>query len=353
MADRISSLDKGYEPGDLSIFPITLDDSEILYNATNNSKTILKQTISFNSKTVIVEDTTGFPDNGIIRVGLDVGVAGQFEMIYYDNKTKNTFKDLKRGFAGSNINKWTIGKTYVTNAVVAEHHNSIKDAVLNIEADLGVKENPVTGSLNHILKKQETRFLTPKPLFRAFPTLGIPETKVRFQNFTTGHIIRHLWDFGDGTTSMDKHPIHTYKNEGKYTVKLNIITSTGAQGIATKNEYITIDADETTPFVYVNDIVNPYSTKTASDLTAQQTEQEQSEFPIVPKKFKFVDQTDGDIVQRNWVFSDGITLAENDPNKHEITHIYAVPGSYVVTCMVIFSNGRLKKAELPEKLIVL
>ena len=39
MADRISSLDKGYEPGDLSIFPITLDDSEILYIATNNSKT--------------------------------------------------------------------------------------------------------------------------------------------------------------------------------------------------------------------------------------------------------------------------------------------------------------------------
>ena len=353
MADRISSLDSGYISGDLSLFPEILDDSEILYKATNNSKTKLKQTVGFNSEIVIVEDTTEFPSNGIIRIGPDIGVAGQFEMIYYDKKTKNTFQDLKRGFAGSKLNKWTIGKTYVTNAVAAEHHNAIKDAIINIEFDLGIKENPEEGSLNYILKKQEVRFLTPKPLFRGFPIQGVPGMEVRFQNFTTGHIIRNLWDFGDGATSLEKHPIHVYKNEGKYTVKLNIITSTGAQGVAKKNEYITIDIDETTPFIYVDDIVNPYSTKTASDLTAQQTAQEQEDSPIIPKEFKFIDQSDGDIVQRNWVFGDGINFTDDDPNKHEITHIYAMPGSYVVTCIIIFSNGRLKRVELPEELVVL
>ena len=91
MADRISSLDSGYISGDLSLFPEILDDSEILYKATNHSKTKLKQPIGFNSEIVIVEDTTGFPSNGIIRIGPDIGVAGQFEMIYYGKKTKNTY----------------------------------------------------------------------------------------------------------------------------------------------------------------------------------------------------------------------------------------------------------------------
>lgn len=341
MADRISSLDAGYRTGDLSLFPLALDDKEVLFEATNNSAITLKQALTYNGKIIVVEDTSSFPDNGELRVGPMPGEAGEYELIYYNKKTSNTFQELRRGFAGSSINYWPAKTTWVSNSVVAEHHNAIKDAIMNIEVDLGLKENPEPVSLNGILKKQEIRFLAPKPLFRAFPIKGPPQLKVRFQNFTTGHIARFLWDFGDGGTSVEKSPIHTYVAEGIYTVKLNVVTTTGAQGIATKVGYITVSQEESPPFFYVDSIDSPYSVQTATEES------------VDPKEFVFVDQTDGDIVQRNWIFGDGETYTQEDPDIHTVNHIYSLPGSYIVTELIQFSNGRLKKCQLPEPLVVL
>lgn len=344
MVDRISSIDPGYLPGDLSIFPQGIDNSDVLYTATNNSKTKLKQTLSYNGKIVVVEDTTGFPETGQIRIGEEGGTESG-ELIAYGKKTSNSFQDLQRGFGGRQ-SIWRPGKTYVSNAVSADHHNTLKDAVINIEKDLGLAVLPDVDSLNGILKTQEVRFLTPKPLFRAFPTKGTPELTVRFQNFTTGHIIRYLWDFGDGTSSLEKSPIHTYSNEGIYTVKLNVITSTGAQGVATKTGYIEVNSDETIPFIYVENITDGYSTETAASRTIGGD-------PTDPKEFIFIDQTDGDIVQRNWIFGDGDKFTENDPDKHTTSHIYTSPGEYLVSCIIIFSNRKLKRVELSEVLYVL
>jgi len=339
--DRISSLDEGYVAGDLSVFPQALDDKEILYEATNNSSVLLKQTLTYSGKTIIVEDTSGFPEDGILRIGPPPGEAGEFEMIYYETRTSNTFQNLLRGFSGSRHSHWVGGKNYVSNAVVAEHHNAIKDAIINMEVDCGIEVSPAAASLNGILKAQEVRFLAPKPLFRAFPIKGVPPLKVRFQNFTTGHIVRHLWDFGDGGTSLEESPNHTYLTEGVYTVKLNVITSTGAQGVATKSNYILVDVDESLPFFYVDSVSEPYSARTAA------TEGE------TPKEFVFVDQSDGEIVQRNWVFGDGVKFTQEDPDIHQTTHIYQEPGEYIVTELIQFSNGRLKRVELPEPLTVL
>lgn len=341
MAERISSLDAGYQTGDLSLFPEALDDKNILYEATNNSSVQLKQTVSFNSKLIIVEDTTGFPDTGHLRIGPEPGNTGQYELIAYNKRTKNTFQELQRGFAGSRIGYWPAKTSWVSNTVFSDHHNAIKDAIINIEQNLGLKDDPDPESLNGILKAQEVRFLAPKPLFRAFPIKGAPPLTVRFQNFTTGYIARYLWDFGDGGTSLEKNPIHTYVTEGIYTVKLNVVTTTGAQGIATKIEYIIVDSDEALPFFYVDSVDNPYSVETATRLLES------------PKEFRFIDQTDGEIVQRNWIFGDGSTFTQEDPDIHEVSHIYEKPGEYVVTELIQFSNGRLKRAQLPETLVVL
>lgn len=346
MVDKISSLDDGYNVGDLSLFPEAMDDKETLYEAANNARTNLKQTLSYNGRTVVVDSTEGFPDKGEIRIGNAESGDGMFELIVYEKKTSNTFQELKRGFAGSRQNTWKAKESWVTNSVVATHHNAIKDAVINMEVNAGLETDPEPESLNGILKAQEVRFLAPKPQFRAFPIRGVPPLKVRFQNFSTGHVARHLWDFGDGGTSLEKSPTHEYVAEGIYTVKLNVITSTGAQGVATKTEYIHVDEDESVPFFYVQSISSPYSVKTAAALTAGGT-------PTQPKEFVFVDQTDGDIVQRNWVFGDGERETQEDADIHETSHIYTEPGEYTVTQLIIFGNGRLKKVELPEPLVVL
>lgn len=360
MVDRITTLDDGYETGDLSLFPEALDDKSQLYEVRNDAEIPLKQTLSFNGKVIVVEDTSLFPDKGVIRVGQRqttsslVGIEGQkaWELIYYDKKTKNTFQDLIRGYAGSQPNVWPAG-SIVGMSVSAEIHNAVKDAILNIEINLGTKETPEAESLNGILKAQEVRFLAPKPLFRAFPIKGPAPLNVRFQNFTTGGTVRNLWDFGDGGTSLERSPNHVYFAEGVYTVKLNVITVTGAQGVGTKTGYIVVDNNEGLPFFYVEDITDPYSVETAASLTAGTFPPDFVATPTDPKEFIFVDQTDGDIVQRNWVFGDGATFTENDPDIHEISHIYQSPGTYVVTILNVFSNGRLKRAELPTPLTVL
>lgn len=342
MADKISSLDDGYESGDLSHFPEAIDGRDNLYEATNNSVTILKQSLPYNGKLIIVEDTSSFPANGIVRIGPPPGEPGESEYIYYNKKSAGIFKDLVRGFAGSRQTSWKTG-SYVSNSVFAEHHNAIKDALLNIEKYLGTDFNPDAGSLTDLIQQLETKFLSPKPLFRAFPLRGTPPLTVSFQNYSLGDGLRWFWDFGDGT-SADKNPVHTFQAEGTYTVKLNLITETGGQGIAIKKNYIVVSEKEIEPFYYISQ-KNPetpaYSIATAED--------ESSEAAI----FEFVDQTDGNISQRVWIFGDGEKHIEEDPDKHTATHQYADPGSYDPSLIIVFSDATFKRVFLSESLVVL
>lgn len=343
---RISSYDTGYVTGALSLFPEAYDSKYQLYEAKNNCETKLSQSLTYTANFVVVDNNDNFPNSGIIRVGPPHGVAGASEMIYYDTKNNGVFKNIIRGFAGSRQNPWPMG-SYVTGGVFAEHHNAIKDALIKIETNLGVDFLPVATSLNGILKQQEDRFLAPKALFRAFPKTGIPNLKVRFQNFSTGAIIRYLWDFGDGTTSIERSPSHIYQKEGKYTVKLNILTAKGAQGIMEKKNYITIDQTAAPPFFYAAPKYG-ISLETAIQMGN----------PNLATTFNFVDQTDGNIIQRYWVFDGpgkhngvqavGDSITELNPNIHYTSYVYDKPGKYSPTALVLFENQKLLRAFLNE-----
>ena len=40
---------------------------------------------------------------------------------------------------------------------------------------------------------------------------------------TTAHVLKYHWDFGDGTTSTERHPIHQYQKPGEnYVVILDV-----------------------------------------------------------------------------------------------------------------------------------
>ena len=321
MAEKISSLDIGYTTGDLSVFPEAIDSRASLYDAKNNADTVLSHGLSFNSKFVLVADTSGFPDKGLLRVGE--------ELIYYDEKGTGVFKDLIRGFAGSVQNVWSRG-TKISNSVMAEHHNALKDATINIEAFFGIKDNPLATSFNGQLIALENKALAPKPSFRAFPRSGEPALAVRFQNFSNQkETVRFLWDFGDGITSTETSPTHTYLAEGDYTIQLRMVTSIGGQGVMTKKNYVKVRDDGGLGFMYVVPEMGTTSTV-----------------------FEFVDQTDGDIATRHWSFDDGIRTTVEDPDIHTITHQYAATGTYDPTLLVIFSDQRLKRVNLNDSIVV-
>lgn len=46
--------------------------------------------------------------------------------------------------------------------------------------------------------------------------------RVKFSDLSTGKIKNHFWDFGDGQTSSDPNPTHTFKIPGNYQVSLRV-----------------------------------------------------------------------------------------------------------------------------------
>lgn len=332
MAERISSLDAGYISGDLSLFPDVVDDKDSLYEVKNNAETKLRTGLPYNGKKIIVESTSLFPNKGLLRIGPPAGQAGEAELVYYDAKTETTFKDLVRGFSGSRQNQWPAG-SWATNAVTAEPHNAVKDALVNIEKKIGLRNFPADETLHRRIKNLELKFLSPKAVFRAFPKKVRPGVPVRFQNFSEGDIVRYLWDFGDGGQSVEENPTYTFLNEGIYSIKLHLITSTGAQGISTKTNYITVSQDEKLAFFYSK--------------------------KISPLTYKFVDQTDGEIKQRFWVFGGKGKIqgesniiekyVESNPNKHEIIFEYEKAGTYEPSLLVGFASDTVRRIFLSEQ----
>ncbi|MDT8272906.1 MAG: PKD domain-containing protein [Desulfomonilia bacterium] len=74
--------------------------------------------------------------------------------------------------------------------------------------------------------------------FTADPTSGMEPLTVTFTNTSSGTISSYLWEFGDGETSTEQNPSHTYSTAGTFTVTL---TATGAY-----------DSDATTSTITVN-----------------------------------------------------------------------------------------------------
>ena len=336
---KVSSYDQNYVTGNLSAFPTALDSSSTLYEARNLSETKLQIGIGLNSTIINLEDATNFPLQGILKIGNLSNKDGISELVYYFKKEGNTIKDIIRGFQGTRSTVWPKG-TLVTSGVFAEHHNSVKDAVLKIENKLGEKDFPESNSLNGLLKTLENDILSPKPIFRAFPIIGKPPFTVKFKNFTLGKNNKYFWDFGDNTTSIEESPEHTYIREGMFTIQLNVINELGGQGIVTKNNYINSNNENGIPLFYILPRFGGISKKTAEKNNLEPTE------------YKFIDQTDGNIINRFFVFGDGKDKTISDPNVHVVSHFYDEPGEYKPYILDTFETQNVKKVFLQDTLIV-
>jgi len=73
--------------------------------------------------------------------------------------------------------------------------------------------------------------------FDANVTSGVAPLTVRFTDTSSGNPTAWLWTFGDGNTSTDQNPTHTYTAPGNYTVSLAV---NGGEGAYTRPAYIMV-----------------------------------------------------------------------------------------------------------------
>ena len=84
--------------------------------------------------------------------------------------------------------------------------------------------------------------------FSATPTVGAAGFTVQFTEIITinppnAPITSRVWDFGDGTTSSEANPTHTYATAGIYTVSLTVTAGVGNAAVTdseTKADYIKV-----------------------------------------------------------------------------------------------------------------
>ena len=75
--------------------------------------------------------------------------------------------------------------------------------------------------------------------FTANPTSGKSPLTVNFSDQSTGNVTSRSWSFGDGGTSTNQNPSHTYSKPGIYTVSLTV-SGPGGSDTETKPDYITV-----------------------------------------------------------------------------------------------------------------
>lgn len=93
--------------------------------------------------------------------------------------------------------------------------------------------------------------------FTATPTTEHKPGTIQFTDSSLGGPTIWSWDFGDGGTSSEQNPSHTYTQSGVYTVVLQVFNEAGGSDIRTRTDYITIEdsviLSNSTDIILIND----------------------------------------------------------------------------------------------------
>jgi PKD repeat protein len=81
---------------------------------------------------------------------------------------------------------------------------------------------------------------TPIAAFSGSPTSGPPPLDVTFADESIGDIVSWYWDFGDGGVSTEANPVHSYIDEGTYSVSLTVTEDLDSSDNTIKVDYISV-----------------------------------------------------------------------------------------------------------------
>jgi PKD repeat protein len=128
-------------------------------------------------------------------------------------------------------------------------------------------------------------------------------------------VFTYVWDFGDGDTSTDKNPSHTYLDDGVYNISLNVTDDAGDWGVTIVKITITNVAPNATLEARPNQIDENGSVEFQAD--------GRDPSPLDEENLSY-----------KWNFGDG-----ESSNSQEVTHTYMDDGCFTVTLTVEDDDG--------------
>ena len=129
--------------------------------------------------------------------------------------------------------------------------NPSNDGLANVRTDMLVRrlsDNALAAGTHGRGLFYSTGFTSTAPLNAAFTpdkTSGVFPLIVQFTDRSTGAPTSWAWDFGDGSTSADQSPSHTYATAGQFNVSLSVGDGTNSDAV-TKNNIIWATAQQDT-----------------------------------------------------------------------------------------------------------
>ncbi len=180
--------------------------------------------------------------------------------------------------------------------------------------------NSTTTKSNYIVAKT---LKAPIAAFSAHPAAGTAPLKVAFIDKSTGVHTSWKWNFGDGTYSKEKNPVHKYTKAGNYTVSLTVSNAAG-NNTATKSNFIAVTA-----------LKAPVANFSAYPTSGK-----------APMKVSFIDKSTGVHTSWKWNFGDNSFSTEKNP-----VHKYTKAGNYTVSLKVRNAAGNNTKT-MPNYVIV-
>jgi len=192
--------------------------------------------------------------------------------------------------------------------------------LVNVSVD-GIQVGPVSNwtfsqiSSDHTFAT--TGQLTPGQVHAFFTvnkTWGAVPLTVQFTNQSFGDPRSFLWNFGDGETSTEQDPIHTYTTPGTYSVTLQA-NNAWTGGVATLSHALTATAGI---------VPSPTPTPVPGEITAAFSADRTRD--SAPMQVLFSDRSTGNPTSWVWNFGDGTFSASQNT-----THIYSTKGTYSVS----------------------
>ena len=167
------------------------------------------------------------------------------------------------------------------------------------------------GGANRMTRAHCVAVGEPAPVTAAFTAdqrIGDAPLEVHFTDQSTGPVSHWSWSFGDGGTSSDRYPVHTYASPGGYPVTLTVASDAGATDSETKGNYV--------------NVCTPAPVLTADFTTST------PRTGAVPLEVYFVNQTIGTYHDAVFDFGDGC-------HRHGVVnHTYYDEGVYTVSLTV-------------------